>query len=137
MDKRVLPELWFQQCQPKTGTGDPSESFGYDTDGNLTVDGTYTYVWDGENRLAQVVTTRTGNPQSGDRMLEFKYDYMGRRVEKTYSTYNGSVWVMQSQLRFVYDDWNVVLVLDGQTPTCISQIHLGPGPDGTLQRRWH
>jgi len=48
-------------------------------------------------------------------MIDFSYDYMGRRVRKTVSTYNGSSqWVEDTDgdLVFVYEGWNPVLVLD-------------------------
>jgi len=51
------------------------ESFSYDTDGNLTADGTYTYVWDCENRLIEVYPT---SPAAGSKKLVFDYDYMSR-----------------------------------------------------------
>lgn len=37
-------------------TTDPTESFTYDEDGNLTQDDTFTYMWDAENRLIRVET---------------------------------------------------------------------------------
>ncbi|MBI4580884.1 MAG: hypothetical protein HY718_14345, partial [Planctomycetes bacterium] len=96
----------------------PTESFSYDNDGNLTADGTYTYEWDGENRLVKVQTRLDlGNdpddPDENDKKLEFKYDYLGRRVEKKYSVYTSGNWAVQTGgwQRFVYDDWNVALVL--------------------------
>ena len=49
-------------------------SFTYDANGNLKNDGIYTYYWNNENRLARV--------EKADQLIEFKYDYMGRRVEK-------------------------------------------------------
>jgi hypothetical protein len=38
-----------------------------------------TFEWDGENRLTAVYPV---SPQAGDKKVEFKYDYLGRRVEK-------------------------------------------------------
>lgn len=67
---------------------------------------------DAENRLVQVITRRSGNPQLGDAKVEYVYDYMGRRVRKTASWYNGSAWSEDGDLLFVYDGWNVILVLD-------------------------
>ena len=58
-----------------------------------------------------------GTPANGSRKLEFKYDYMGRRVEKVYSTHDGNDWVESSRYRFVYDQWNVVMVLSGVNNT--------------------
>ncbi len=96
-----------------TDTSYPTESFSYDRDGNMTADGTYAYTWDGENRLIGVAPA--SSPVNGDKKLEFKYDYMGRRVEKIYSLHNGSTWVEQTHERFVYDEWNVIMVLNGNS----------------------
>ena len=46
----------------------------YDADGNLTEDGTWTYVYDGENRLQKM--SKSGQT------LTFTYDYAGRRIRK-------------------------------------------------------
>ncbi len=107
----------------------PREYLCYDDDGNLlqsgkptadceTKDGAWKYVWDAENRLIGMHTGDLNSPQTNDKWLQFKYDYMGRRVEKTYQVYSGG-WQVQSGYpqRFVYDGWNVVLVLDGNNVT--------------------
>lgn len=47
----------------------------YDNNGNLTFDGTYTYTWDYQNRLASA-----GN---GTATSTYKYDHMGNRVSVT------------------------------------------------------
>jgi len=83
----------------------------------LTDDARYDHVWDCENRLIEIVTKRAGDPQNGDKKVVFVYDYMGRRVRKTASTHNGSTWVEDSDLLFVYDGWNTVLVLDDNNDT--------------------
>lgn len=49
----------------------------YDNNGNLTSDGTNTYVWDARNRLVSI---------SGGATASFNYDALGRRVHKTRST---------------------------------------------------
>jgi len=36
-----------------------------------------------------------------------EYDYLGRRVQKKYSTYNGSSWTLVTDQRFVYDGWTL------------------------------
>ena len=46
----------------------------YDDDGNMLTNGSWTYTWNGENRMVQAV--------NGNTKLQFAYDYMGRRVEK-------------------------------------------------------
>ena len=104
------------QYTATTGPGTtPAESFTYEKDGTLQTDGKYRYVWDGENRLIRIEPV--GTPVNNDKKLEYEYDYMGRRVEKVYSKHNGSDWVVQTTYRFVYDNWNVVLVLLGDGST--------------------
>lgn len=125
---RVFSNLQNQQNQMTytrnnvnqyTGTTYPTESFSYDSDGNLTADGKYSYTWDAENRLAAVGPV--GTAAVNDRKLQFKYDYLGRRVEKIYSIYKATGWSEQTHQRFVYDDWNAVLVLDGNDSNNVKQ----------------
>ena len=61
----------------------------YDEDGNLTADGTWTYTWNGENRLV--------NADNGSISIDFAYDYQGRLVEKD----DGTAVVV-----YFYDRWN-------------------------------
>ncbi|NLX14561.1 MAG: hypothetical protein GXY44_13040 [Phycisphaerales bacterium] len=106
-----------------TGTTDPSETFVYDpsqdeseNDGNLLQDGRNDYAYDAENRLIRV---EPRNPSANDYMYEFSYDYVGRRVEKRVYTRSGSSWTLSAALteRFVWDGWNVVMVLNGNNVT--------------------
>ena len=60
----------------------------YDADGNLTSNGTWTYSWNGENRL------RTAT--KGTTTINFTYDYQGRLVKKDDGT---NIQV------YVYDGW--------------------------------
>jgi hypothetical protein len=95
-----------------TSTADPSETFSYDDDGNMTADGAMTYVWDGENRLIEAYPS---SPSSGDKWVVNTYDYMNRRVRKQVFNHDGSDWEAnpETDLKFVYDQWNIVAVLDG------------------------
>ena len=108
-----------------TALSNPTGNLCYDPDGNLiqggkptsncaTPDGAWTYAWDAENRLTEVVTTRTGGQyQNGDIKLDFTYDYMGRRIRKQASHWDDrGDWHPDADLRFVYDGWNVVMVVD-------------------------
>jgi RHS repeat-associated protein len=79
------------------------ENLGYDTDGNLTSDGRWSYTWDGENRLTQMIRD-TDTPSGARQKLTFEYDWQGRRIRKKFYTYN-SGWVLQSDLAFLYDGW--------------------------------
>jgi len=77
------------------------EQFRYDADGNLTNDGRWSYVWDGENRLIQMtVNTNVGLQYT----LTFAYDDQGRRIQKLVSTNNINIYTN----RFLYDSWNLV-----------------------------
>ena len=94
------------------------ESFTYDDDGNLTqVCGTgvspVNYTWDAENRLTCAQSGDPNSPASGDKKVEFVYDFLGRRVEKKVSTHNGTSWSVSDCRRFVWSDWLLVLDLEG------------------------
>ena len=64
----------------------------YDNNGNLTSDGTNTYVWDARNRLVAI---------SGGVTASFNYDPLGRRISKTVNSvisqygYDGNDIVME------------------------------------------
>lgn len=85
------------------------EQFTYDLDGNLLSDGRWMYTWDGENRLTGMETFTTV-PAAAKKKLEFKYDYMSRRVAKTVSNWNAgsSAWIADETIMFYYDGWNIV-----------------------------
>lgn len=55
--------------------GVPSQSFTYDANGNMTGDGTNTYTWDAENRLARITYPGSGNT------TDFSYDAFDRCVK--------------------------------------------------------
>ena len=72
----------------------------YDDDGNMLTNGSWTYTWNGENRMVQAV--------NGNTKLQFVYDYMRHRVEK--KVFDGDTVV--SHKLFVYDDYKQVEELD-------------------------
>ncbi|MCP4105424.1 MAG: hypothetical protein GY749_07795 [Desulfobacteraceae bacterium] len=80
----------------------------YDDDGNLTeisdYPGSLKYSYNAENRL---VSAAPELPMQGDIKVEFVYDYMGRRVKKTVSVWNGS-WTQESEKLFLYEGWNLI-----------------------------
>jgi RHS repeat-associated protein len=86
------------------------QNFSYDLDGNITSDGLQDYAWDAENRLIRVETSAAaitaGFP---NRLVEFKYDFMHRRVQKRVVDRNVSPAVEVSCRRFLYDGWSMVL----------------------------
>jgi RHS repeat-associated protein len=85
------------------------EQFTYDADGSLTQDGHWIYGWDGENRLASLTPSTSVGPQIS---LKFDYDSQGRRIRK--QVWNGPNWTgtATNDLRFVYDGWNLVGILN-------------------------
>ncbi len=70
------------------------------------------YVWDAENRLTAVEPIFA---EPNDIKVEFAYDYMNRRVQKKVSHRDGTTWVLDEDWRFVYDQYNAVLVLNGNS----------------------
>ncbi|MFO0972891.1 MAG: RHS repeat-associated core domain-containing protein [Phycisphaerae bacterium] len=99
-----------------TSTSQPSESFSYDADGNLTADGAHRFEWDAENRLKTVLPATT-QPTAGDLKSVYDYDYLGRRTRKRVFHWDAGAgdWSATPDLdrRFVYDGWNLVTEMDG------------------------
>ena len=77
----------------------------YDADGNLTNDGYYSYVWDGENRLieARKTTVAWGSPK-----LAMAYDWLGRRVKKERRRWDGRNYAPLGTNVFFYEGWNPI-----------------------------
>jgi len=102
----------------------------YDADGNLTNDGRWDYAWDAENRLIQMKTTQSISTNYDEVILDFTYDWRGRRISKKV-TKNGSVI---KDLRFVYDDWNLIAELDGANSNALVRTYTwGMDLSGSLQ----
>ncbi len=76
-----------------------SLSLTYDSNGNLTGDGTNTFSWNARNQLSSI---------SGGVSASFGYDARGRRNTKTISS---------TTTTFLYDGLNIVQELSGSTPT--------------------
>lgn len=113
------------------------EGFTYDADGNLTEDGRWHYTWDAENRLLSIETipaaVTAGAPKQ---KLEFTYDAMGRRIQKKVSTWNTgtSSYQLTTDLRFVYDGWNLLADLDGLNANAVLCTYVwGLDISGSLQ----
>ena len=92
------------------------EVFTHDAEGNLTSDGRWNCTWDGENRLIRQETVAT-IPTAAKRKLEFAYDAENRRNRKQVFNWNGAAWVLQKDLRFLYDGWNLIAELDATNTT--------------------
>lgn len=83
------------------------QNFAYDNDGNLTSDGLVDYAYDAENRLVRMETSSNAQTYNfPHKLLEFKYDYMGRRVQKRVVDVDASQEI--SCRRYLYDGWNLV-----------------------------
>jgi RHS repeat-associated protein len=98
----------------------------YDADGNLTNDGHWTFTWDAENRLVRLVANKRGA------QLEFAYDWKSRRIQKAVSAWNAVQGQYQpgSRISFVYDDWNLIAILDSERAVLTSfawGLELNPG----------
>jgi len=73
----------------------------YDSNGNLTNDGTRSFAYDAGNRL---VTNWVASAWK----TEFVYDGLGRRrIERDYG-WQGGAWTKTNELHFIYDGWLVV-----------------------------
>ena len=88
-------------------------TFSYDPNGNLTSDGTTTFVYDVENRLISA---------SGAKNATLSYDPLGRL--RQVSGPSGTT-------RFLYDGDRLVMEYDGSGTVLRSYVH-GPGPDEPL-----
>ena len=81
----------------------------YDLNGNLTSDGTYTYMWDARNQLSQI---KQGTPT----IASYVYDPLGRRQKRTTSG---------TTTQYLYDGLNPVQEKVGATPTANLVTGLG------------
>ncbi len=103
-----------------------SVSFSYDGNGNLTNDGTRTFVFNVENQLTNVFV-------AGAWRSDFVYDGLGRRrITRDYS-WIGSAWTQTNEIHYVYDG---NLVLQERNGSNVVQVTYTRGTDlsGTTQR---
>ena len=81
----------------------------YDPDGNMISNGIFTMTWDAENRLVEVRPVVTN---AGSRLIQFMYDYLGRRIgrrEFNWGTFSGNDnWYWASGSYYQYDGWNLL-----------------------------
>jgi RHS repeat-associated protein len=97
-------------------------SYIYNNNGNVIsktdATGTTQFVWDFENRLTQVVTPSSGN-------ATYKYDALGRRIQRTPSS--------GISTNFVYDGQDVVKDLNSDG-SAIEYLN-GPGIDHKIRQK--
>ena len=93
-----------------------AQSFAYFADGNLKSDGVWTYTWDAENRLIRM-DAESGAVGAGfpNRWVEFKYDYLGRRIQKRSVNVTAGT---DTYRRYLYDGWNLVAEFDATATNC-------------------
>jgi RHS repeat-associated protein len=109
-----------------------TESFQPDADGNLISDGRWTYTWDGENRLVQMIRD-TDSPAGARQKLIFEYDHQGRRIRKQFFTYSGG-WQEQTDTVVLYDGWNLVAELNANASNAKVRSYVwGSDLSGSLQ----
>jgi len=90
----------------------PSASFSYDTNGNLTNDGTNKYAFTIENYMT------TLKNQSDATVASYTYDWAGRRITKTYNSVTTT---------YVYDGDHIIAEYEGST--LVRKYVYGPGVD--------
>ncbi len=97
----------------------------YDSNGNLTADARWSYTYDEQNRLIRMTET-SGAATAGfpDTTITFKYDYLGRRVEK--KVVRGTT--TESHLRFVWRGWLLVAELNAASDNALVKTYTW-GPD--------
>ena len=111
-----------------------TETYTYDTDGNLATDGRWTYSWDGENRLVEMKRDTSVPTLSSRLRLRFEYDHLGRRIRKGFDTHNGTDWVEQTDTIFLYDGWNVMGELNANASNAKLRTYVwGLDLSGSLQ----
>ena len=109
-----------------------TETFAHDADGNLTSDGRWTYSWDGENRLVQMIRD-SDSPTGARQKLVFEYDQQGRRIRKQFYTYNNG-WKEQTDTIFLYDGWNLLAELNANgSNTRVRTYVWGTDLSGSMQ----
>lgn len=81
----------------------------YDENGNMTTVtntcGTTTYTWDARNRLEDISGY---NPDCSPLTASFKYDALGRRIEKT---------IYGKTTQYLYDGWDIVQEIESGAVT--------------------
>ncbi len=102
----------------------------YDANGNLTGDALWSYTYDEENRLITMEeTSAAATAGFPDTTITFKYDHLGRRVEK--KVVRGTT--TESHLRFVWRGWLLVAELNAASDNArVKTYTWGPDVSGSL-----
>ncbi len=129
------PNDYNQYSAVSSPTSPPNGARNHDADGNLTSDGTRSYVWDAWNRLREVKNS------SGTVIATYTYDAQGRRVSKETTTAAVSAdtgaALDEETVLFIYDGWNVIqewAMADGETSFSLrAYLVWGEDLSGSLQ----
>jgi RHS repeat-associated protein len=111
------------------GTWVPAASFNpiYDLDGNLTDDGRWVSIWDGESRLVSMIPNATALSNGAPNVeVYFAYDYASRRIGKTVVDKRVTPSVSK-HISYAYDQWNPVAVWERTSfsvPLILKHTHL-------------
>jgi len=102
VEKEYTSNLLNQYTSIETTSATPpvTETPTYDADGNMLTNGPWTYTWNTESRLTSAT--------NGTTVLEFQYDYMGRRVEKKVTENS----IVTKQENYVYDGYKLIAIYD-------------------------
>ena len=98
-----------------------NETFTYDDDGNMTGDSLWTYVWDAENRLREVIS-RLSTTSGSYKKIQFAHDYANRMVRKEVWKWDAAAasgagaWVSEYRRYFVWQGWNIIAELEERKP---------------------
>lgn len=106
-----------------------SEAYTYDADGNVLSDSLWNYTWDAEDRLVGMSTTSAATTFGAPAyQLTFKYDYLGRRVEKTVVR-NGTTTLDR---KYLYQGSLLVAEIDAASNQIVQSYTWGPDASGTI-----
>ena len=94
-----------------------TETFTYDDDGNLTEDGHFRYLWNGENRMIRA-EEKVSPPDRSAYVITYAYDHIGRNV-------------MKDGARYIWDGYNIIVENAGTANATYNTW--GLDLDGTLQ----
>jgi len=106
-----------------------TNSYVYDSNGNLLGDGNRSFAYDDENQLISVWVTNVWRS-------DFLYDGKMRRRVRVESTWSGSIWFTNTVVRYAYDG-NLVIQERWLNPQLLPQDAFsytrGPDLSGSLQ----
>src|SRR5688572_2824273 len=78
------------------------------------------------------MVSHASGPSDSRQSLTFGYDSQWRRISKVVSNWTGSAWTKAYEQRFVYDDWNLLGILNENNALQLS-FRWGTDLSGTMQ----